>query len=377
MQKVSKISPFLIRFLLYLVVGSTYAQIPPLSDMTGISGTKFYWGISFEPRGNIRSFKQELFDFKLGNEGIIRGKNLSPKGALLPISMGSDIYVKYDVYGDLIEEKVNGQIIQYINVLDANGNLVERKGYFDLDKDEEPYIKINYAYDAYGNLMEEIVESHNYYKKQTYQYNTNGNIVQIEFTELFGGRFGEFVTYVVLDVAFSLIFNLESDYDSYESSIPNNRHLKILRSYDDNGNLAEESIYSILANQKLPEKFIEKNLYDYDTLGNITEESKIVGIETFWKGDIKQKLHLKAKHIYDDHGYRIESSLDYPISGTKTTANYINNYKGDRIEINEYVKGVSYTAKFEYDRYDNFTKLYIFKQDKPQYMFEREIEYYE
>ena len=67
---------------------------------------------------------------------------------------------------------------------------------------------------------------------------------------------------------------------------------------------------------------------------------------------------------------------DSELYSKKTTYQY--DINGNKIEENsDGILGEKLTFKYDYDRHHNWTKQVVFKDDKPKYIIEREILYYE
>ncbi|MDC1197661.1 hypothetical protein N8035_02310 [Algibacter sp.] len=126
----------------------------------------------------------------------------------------------------------------------------------------------------------------------------------------------------------------------------------------------------------------KKNSLEEDNLkGNVksVREFSFVAVDKLGeisKGARKTQIYKK----YDDKGNRIEQD-DYGSDGSleyRYTFKYDD--KGNEIERNrhksDWIVDCEYTYKYELDTKNNWIKRIDFKNDKPQYILEREIEYY-
>ena len=110
--------------------------------------------------------------------------------------------------------------------------------------------------------------------------------------------------------------------------------------YDDNGNLIESNGYD--KDGELTSKYKSK----YDVNGNLIESIRY---------DEDGELRIKLKFKYDDNGNQIEEK----------------NYDEDGELENKYI------YEYKFDDKENWIQKTIFKDDKPTFIIEREIKYYD
>jgi hypothetical protein len=213
---------------------------------------------------------------------------------------------------------------------DIYGRKIE-EGKYDDYSDGGLLYKIVYTYDQNGILTEGNYFSTNdeFLRKQTYSYDKTGNLTEKSSTN-FDGSFAEKVTYT----------------------------------YDEFGNNVEENIYN-KSNQ------ITKLTYQYDSLNHKIEEKYF---------NINGSLSVSTKYKYDEKGFMIEENKEHfpeiDILSKKITYKY--DLHGNKIEeISDGKFGGKWTFKYEYDLHHNWTKQIAFEEEKPLYIIERGILYYE
>lgn len=405
MKKLVKITHHLLFIL--LIVNYSYSQTSRLRELGSFLYTykhnKFYWGLSFELNDNIKSIEQKKYRLISKSGKLIRGRSIKSDN-------DSNIFLKFDEYGNVVEEKYynypfKAKSTHKMNIYDAYGNIMEIKLYASDGKLQEIYnfiydentnlieIKgnntkrqlinnIKYTYDEIGHVIEKewIVDS-NTYKKYGYSYDKNDNLIEIIYTNLNYNDLVDVIFQTAFEVALYSAFNLDlpDPYDPLDPAYgtvtdkPKNIYLRIERKYDDNRNLIEETIYNI-EYQKYPDKWIEKYVCEYDNNGNIVKELRKRG-----------NTSIELYHNYDDNGYKVETHLIYiqfEDLKTEIKSTIINDEEGKVIEIIENLKNsvkkniINFSEKFEYDNYNNISKIYFFKNDKPKFLIERKIEYY-
>lgn len=162
-----------------------------------------------------------------------------------------------------------------------------------------------------------------------------------------------------------------------ESSREEDICLRLYKSYDENGNLVKDMTYDSNCNwDKNLVNLREIYICEYDSNGNLLKEQK----KDYRVGEGKSSIELI--HKYDNEGLKKGTNLIYDLRGM--TVNIITNFVRDEnrkiIEIIENQKTpynkIKYSEKFEYDNYNNILKIFFFKNDKPKYLIERQLEYY-
>lgn len=242
-------------------------------------------------------------------------------------------YRANESYGNLLKgERARRYTLEndFYKKYDVNGRKIE-EGKYDDYSDGGLLYKIEYTYDKNGILTEGNYFSTNdeFIRKQTYLYDKTGNLTEKSSIN-FDGSFAGKVTYV----------------------------------YDELGNIIEENIYN-KSNQ------ITKMTYQYDSLRHKIEEKYF---------NINGSLSVLTKYKYDEKGFMIEENKEYfpdiDILSKKITYKY--DLHGNIIEENsDGSLGGKWTFKYEYDRHHNWSKQIAFKEEKPMYIIEREISYFE
>lgn len=338
------------------------AQLPSYGDL-GFLNTykefKFYWGISFENKGQIKSIDQVKYYLKEKSGKLVKGKK---KGEF---DNDSNIYIEFDKQGNIIKtiEQLLGKYeIDYTNNFDDYGNLIEIKGC----NPKGEWINLErYTYDSLGKLiLEERFPYTDVYQKYVYKYDENGNNIETLYTKIEGYSIFEFL----LD-----LYVLE------DSNRVEDLCLRIKMFYDKNENLIKEETYDSNCNWDVKLMGREpRDIYicEYDSIGRILKEFKKMDRA----GDGKSTI--KLNHNYDTNGLKTGTKLKFDFGGIKfdIDSEIIRDINGNVIEIIENQKTsfnkTIYKEKFEYDEYNNISKIYFYRNSKPKYLIEREIEYY-
>jgi hypothetical protein len=213
---------------------------------------------------------------------------------------------------------------------DEKGNKIEKNSY---NSDGSLSSRYTYKYDEKGNKIEK--NSYNsdgsLSSKDTHKYDEKGNKIE-DNTYNFGG---------------SLRF-------------------KGTHKYDEKGNKIEDNYYN--SDGSLRSRYT----YKYDEKGN-----KIEGNEYYSDGSLRSRYTYK----YDEKGNKIEEN-EYNSDGSlarKWTYKY--DEKGNKIEENEYNSDGSLnsknTYKYEYDKQCNWIRRIEFTNGIPEYILERQYEYYD
>jgi hypothetical protein len=239
-------------------------------------------------------------------------------------------YKAKENFGSLTKgERVRRNTLEhdFYNIYDRNGRKIEENIYDDYSDGGLIY-KLVFSYGKNGNLIEGNYYNTNneFLRKQTYVYDKFGNMIEKASTN-FDGSFGGKSTF----------------------------------KYDDFGNKIEEIIYST-PNQSL------KTTCQYDSVRNKTEENYY---------NIKGVLHASIKYKYDKRRLVIEEDNKNELYSIKTSYKY--DINGNKIEENSEGSflGEKLIFKYDYDRHHNWTRQVVFKENKPIYIVEREILYYE
>jgi hypothetical protein len=154
-------------------------------------------------------------------------------------------------------------------------------------------------------------------------------------------------------------------------------YLKSFKSYNENGSLVKEITHKSNINENIG-NVVETYTCEYDSTGNILKELKKTDII----GEAKSTIELN--HYYNDQGIKTGTKLKFNFGGLKIhiDTKIIRDLNGSIIEILESQKNslnkkiIKYSEKFEYDNYNNISKIYFFKNDKPKFLIERKIKYY-
>jgi hypothetical protein len=167
-----------------------------------------------------------------------------------------------------------------------------------------------------------------------------------------------------------ILSNDTYEYDQRGNIIEINSHvlecfgddqMKFSYIYDSSGNKIEENFY---ASGSLQAKYYFK----YDSKRNIIEQKD--------SSDGGILVH-KYNYRYDSTGKIIEENILHDKYPFKNTFKYDN--KGNKIEIYDYNSDGSfkkYSFKYEYDKNDNWIYSIGFDNEIPDFITERQIEYY-
>ena len=213
---------------------------------------------------------------------------------------------------------------------DEKGNEIEYNRY---NSDGSLDYKFTYKYDEKGNKIEE--NSYNsdgsLARKWTYKYDEKGNIIE------------------------------GNEYYS-DGSLDSKNTYK----YDEKGNKLEGNSYNSEGSLD------SKNTYKYDEKGN-----KLEGNSYNSEGSLDSKWTYK----YDEKGNEIEGN-GYNSDGSlefKYTAKY--DEKGNKTQVNDYNSDGSLnskkTYKYQFDKQGNWIKRIEFTNGIPEYILERQYEYYD
>lgn len=389
------------------MVNPCHSQLPRLSDLGeflfNYKENKFYWGLSFDFNGNIKSIDQKKYRLVSKSGSLQRGRFIQTDNQ-------TNLYMEFDENENVVEIKYNYstqvKTNKYINVYNENKQLIEIKVCGADGKLKETYTQIydennkiieikganakgafinkkTYKYDTIGHIIEKewIVDS-NTYKKYVYSYDENDNLIEIVYTNLNYTSWGEIIFQIAFEATVCSILKIDPPdpndpndpaYGSQTNS-SKNTFLRIEKKYDDHKNVIEESIYNI-EYQTYPGALIEKYTAEYDVNGKILKE-----LRTQFKSDANTSVELH--HNYDENGYKIGTHLIFVQYDLKTEikSTIINDEYGKVIEIIENLKNpfnkIKFSEKFEYDSNNNISRIYFFKKDKPKYVIERKIEYF-
>lgn len=187
-------------------------------------------------------------------------------------------------------------------------------------------------------------------------YDENGNIVK----SIAYNRDG--------NVAWNSTFKYNDKRNLVEENVFYYGYLFIKKTYDydDKGNMIEENNYNkegILEN---------KTIYNYDDKGNIIENN-------YYKSD--GSLDKRCTYKYDENGNKIEIKAYTSDGSLDSITTYKYDDKGNVIE-DKYTGsdgGLISKIAYEYSSYDkegNWLKKTEINDNKPSFLYEREIEYY-
>jgi hypothetical protein len=315
---------------------------------------KFYWGISFDTFGKIKSIDQTKYKLSFKSGKLQKGRRIGD------FDNDSNYYIKFDEQGRIIETIDYPKYSNYRTYsynYDEFDNLIEVKGY---NPNGDCVSAEKYTYNEFGGLFQEEFFQINTYKKYTHNYDENYNDIETFYTELHGYPLISFVMdYFVLGEA-----NREEDV-----------YLKSYKSYNENGSLVKEITHKSNINENIG-NVIETYICDYDSNGNLLKELKKTDII----GEAKSTIELN--HFYDKTGIKNSTKLRFDFGGLKININTIivrdiNGFVKEIIENQKTIGGkIKYSEKFEYDKYNNVSRIYFFKNDKPKFLIERKIEYY-
>jgi hypothetical protein len=233
-------------------------------------------------------------------------------------------YVAIEKFGEISKGERGSEISKNMEIIfNENGNEIEINQW---ESSGNRGIKRILKYDIKGNLIEEN------------SYNPDGSLlakVKLEYDDK-GNKVGlnrSFPAYL------GYVENEIYKYDSKGNLIEENHYnpdgltFMVKREYDDKGNEVETNRYN--PDGSLGGKWTHK----YDSKGNLIEDNSV---------------HFKSSFKYDDKGNKIESN-SYNSDGNLDSKN---------------------TYKYTFDKVGNWTQQIKFKNYKPTYIIEREIEYY-
>jgi hypothetical protein len=350
---------WLLSYLLF-IGNYSYSQLPSYGDL-GFLNTykahKFYWGVTFNTNGKIKSIDQTKYMLRSKSGKLKKGKII---GA---IGNDSNFQLKFDEAENLVYQikfTPLGKIVtSYAYQYDESNHLIEIKGY---DSQEECISLNKYTYDELGHLIDEEFITLNTYRKHTHSYDVSGNSIETHYTELHGYPF---------------IMFLLDEFVSGEAKGEDDTYLMAIKSYDIQGNLIQELTYHSNS-EKIIGALLETYTCEYNLSGYLSKEFKKID-------PIREaKLAIELSHYYDNKGLKTGTNLRFDFGGMKVFINtkLIRDVNGTILEIIENQntslnkKIIKYNEKFEYDSYSNISKIYFFKNDKPKRVIERKIEYY-
>lgn len=343
-----------------IIVNPCHSQLPSFGDL-GFFNTykenKFYWGLSFNTYGKVKSISQTKYKLENKSGKLIKGRKIGN------FDNDSNFIIKFDEYGNIIESVKYSFLVKteisYTYNYDDNGNIIEVRGY----NPDSRWVSVDkYQYDNHGKLIEEEFFYSNIHKKCNHTYDDKDNVIETNCSKIHLFRFIDFLVDVFL-------------IDDSESDENKNVFTRIMKSYDENQNLIKEVIYESRDNNRLV-RIIETYTCEYDNNGKITKEFKKLD------GGVDGKSTIEMKHYVDDQGYKSDTELNFDIGGLKMTiyTKIIRDLNGLVVEINENqitpFNKINYNEKFEYDSNNNVSKIYFFKNDKPKFIIERDIHYY-
>ncbi|OPZ97421.1 MAG: hypothetical protein BWY70_01507 [Bacteroidetes bacterium ADurb.Bin408] len=236
--------------------------------------------------------------------------------------------------GDRVRD--NSEDMDYYKVFNNRGNIVER---YEYQPDGSLDRKTVWKYNKKGQKTEALVVlSDKFYKsssletKNLYKYDTRMNITEQSIYESGGKRDGAFTG--------KMIFKFDSSDKLTEKNIyfaEDKLYTKTKFVYDARRNKTEENIYNTEG------ALIRKIQYKYNEQGQLTESGEYNpdGI-----------LFSKTKFKYNTQG-QLECEHTYSTDGNLDTK-----------------------CLYEYDEKGNWTKAVKYKNDIPQYIRERIIEYF-
>ncbi|MFJ1492301.1 hypothetical protein [Capnocytophaga canis] len=252
----------------------------------------------------------------------------------LDFLMEDHFYILYNEKGNKIEEVHEGLPNKEFTYVYKNEKLVEKKG----------------KNSFYGE------------SKNIYIYNELGNLRELSTYNADGG----------------LIEKRICKYDTKKNNIETNVYnsdgvlkTKLTYKYDDKGNTIEINSYNSEGGLEI------KYTYKYDEKGNTIEKNEYYPPNSERaKFTISTSIALSQMSVEDDKEEKVsnfDGSVEY-----RTTYKYDEN--GEIIEKKNYRSQSNLekrTYTYEYDKYGNWVKRITYKNDKPKFIAEREIEYYE
>jgi hypothetical protein len=232
---------------------------------------------------------------------------------------------------------------------DQNGFVIENNSLYKIISNGEIkniYLKNTYLYDEFGKLIDKTDTSNTSFRKISLNYEDNGNLAA------------------------------ETVFDS-----KGNKTKKITYEYDDLARLIESDERDLLGDCKITKK------YAYDSYNHMAKYSmtntckdadlKSMDITYVYKYDKKSNI-LEKNTLYPAGGYRTEQftygtngllSQNYVITGTDIYTNYIYSYdksnlliRIDRTEVNGLVRKKFYQI-YKYDNFGNVLDKQEFTED--------------
>lgn len=219
------------------------------------------------------------------------------------------------------------------------------------DRNGDHSLKYTYNYDVDGKrvLMEMYALDHTTYHRTTYNYDQNGNLIGKKEVNQNSNNYHEF------------IYNYDNDGYIIESL------------YYDIGKLSGKSIYEYDSRKnKISERKANSNLklglfkiWTYDKENRIVDETYIQ----------ENKKRLKFSNIYGSTGLKLEIR-GYNEGGIFEHITYNYDDKGYLMESNTHRKDFHERYIYKNDKKGNWVQKTYFKNDLPQTITEREIEYF-
>lgn len=243
---------------------------------------------------------------------------------------------KYDDKGNKTEKfksGSNGMVIKTDDYYyDAKGNLIEKNNYL---SDGSLEYKTKYNYNSKGNITEEndYYGSGNLCSKNQFNYDSNGNVIEENNQKVYNDK-------LRLEYKLIYLYDIKGNKIKFERYYGQKNILYKKLNYDTNGNVIEEYSYSTQDGSLL-----HKEQFKYDATGNKTELN-------WYNSD--GSLSLKINYKYDVRGNKIEQ---------------INLHGDMSLDFKQ-------SWQYEYDAIGNWIKKIQFKDDKPNEIIERIIEYY-
>jgi hypothetical protein len=232
----------------------------------------------------------------------------------------------YTPVGDVLQVttyNAKGQILHIEKYkYDNLGNKTEYTRYSGGAETNAAYQKLS-EYDAKGNLIEESGYDGVENFKDTYVYNSKGDLAEIRYLK--DNVLKEKRVFIKNGNATTVsIFNPSGGLSS-----------KLVLRYDDKGNLKEETVFGVNENP------LEKKTYNYDEKKNLKEEAK-------YKLD---KITLKTTYNYNSGGDLLEITEETPGSAKYVKKGFKYDASGNLIEIKWRRKGTEEfnTITYAYD----------------------------
>jgi hypothetical protein len=307
-------------------------------------------------KGRVKSLKEISYQAveKLGK--ILKGKLDRQQDT------GDDFYYLFNEYGNISESIIyssndGSPIVKFSDKYDEFGNKIETNQFYFQDNRNS---KTTYKYNDKGNKIEEIHYNSNGspYTKTIKKYNDKGNEIE-----------------------------------SYDYKSDGSLESKWTRKYDDTGKLIEMNYFKIGINNR--DVLVDIYTYMYDNNGIKLEDKRnhlmeqSCWIDTYKYDDkgrmIEQTTHRNGSffsdliYIYDDTGKIIEGIEHNPMYQNKY-AKFTLKYdeSGQQTGLNQYdiSDNLFFKVIYLYDNQKNWIQKITYKNNSPQHIIERAIEYY-